>query len=1040
MLDNWDYSAWGKVTDHDSLESFLKVESLQDGVHRIPMANGEPLELYVADFESLQHGDKRAPVFFSGALSSREGTSGPYFSGRRMAQRLGTGFLAFSDPTLAEDPQIGLSWYTGVVGSEAQTIMASVCQHLQQIIQSDLIFVGGSGGGFASLVMAEAVPGSMALVWNPQTNLLNYVPTVVKEYLSVVDPTFDIEAANWYDKAENVLADASIRHELNSEPCRSSFFYLQNYNDWHVSKHLAPFLSNANLNHRGRGYYGNSMQGVLVGTFGEGHAVPSSELLDAALQHLLNSNSNAWSCFGELNENGLVDVSRLGELPVNESAYAASIIENATVSVTPGTESTVISCELPTIAAGPHAFQFSVWRGSERVTVSPLQYENQWSETLTDDWDRIHCSIFDGFGQRLGDAVLENGVQRSKSSKVLVYGSCVSRDVFEYPNAPQLQGYFARSSVASALEIQPHSKSNESLENNPSNFQRRMVEADLNKTLSSELRKGEFDYLLVDFIDERFNLSKDEWGNILTISPEFQRCKINVTDDEIIQSGSDEHLARFEEGWARLVSLVDPAKIVINKVVWSAQDDEGNPIGDATSTAYHNRTLQRLYDIVERLSPNVQWIEHPEADFVGKSKHKWGISPFHFVDSNYFTVIEHFNTGQTVPDAAAAVDAKYFVVVETNFCDFEKDPKVRQDYLERWLIAIQQLAKVRVPQNVTLKHLLYISTDKQSERAQVSSLISSFPIDLQNRFMIVDYSHPVEGYPESHGSTHIDIIKNPNKHAPRRDRLFGSVLPYLHWEQYDRLIRIAIDDDDWWMPWQVEEIIRISEAAFESESIVAVGLTQALVAYMADHKVTHAEMNRVLTGNKFFLASSEKASELAVLSPWGLPEVFTENWGENYARQGVVMKCTGDHHAGWVYGRWGKNLTVADKSKYNTEVFGEMVFENQIDLLQRLPDCVRADSLSTIPDLSLQPRELEVYGKRDGKRIWIDSNLKDMNVPRDFVRVFIRDENRNDEIFDFHDDGPWIVESNMENVVIMLYIYKDRKATHGAFTRQRFLK
>jgi len=157
------------------------------------------------------------------------------------------------------------------------------------------------------------------------------------------------------------------------------------------------------------------------------------------------------------------------------------------------------------------------------------------------------------------------------------------------------------------------------------------------------------------------------------------------------------------------------------------------------------------------------------------------------------------------------------------FCDFESDTEVLSDYMNRWIHALSQLAKVEVPPEAELRHLLYLSADKSDVRNKLDDFLSALSDEIRWRFVVVEYVHPAEGYPDLAGSTHPDFIKNPNKHAPRREGLFQKALEQVGEVSSERIIRIALDDDDWWMPWQVTDIVRFAEQAYEPGKVVAVG-------------------------------------------------------------------------------------------------------------------------------------------------------------------------------------------------------------------------
>ena len=79
---------------------------------------------------------------------------------------------------------------------------------------------------------------------------------------------------------------------------------------------------------------------------------------------------------------------------------------------------------------------------------------------------------------------------------MVIFGSCVSRDAFEYDDSHEFRivEYFARSSIGSAFAHNGPGQIN--LESLRSQFQRRVVEFDLLKTFPQFLVDADFDILV----------------------------------------------------------------------------------------------------------------------------------------------------------------------------------------------------------------------------------------------------------------------------------------------------------------------------------------------------------------------------------------------------------------------------------------------------------------------------------------------------------------------------------------------------------------
>lgn len=107
-------------------------------------------------------------------------------------------------------------------------------------------------------------------------------------------------------------------------------------------------------------------------------------------------------------------------------------------------------------------------------------------------------------------------------NSVLIYGSCVSRDIFNFEEASavKITDYYARSSIAS-LARAPY-ENDIALGRITSEFRRRMVARDFSNDFLTETEKiSAADCILLDLIDERFDLVALTTGEIVTHSAEL---------------------------------------------------------------------------------------------------------------------------------------------------------------------------------------------------------------------------------------------------------------------------------------------------------------------------------------------------------------------------------------------------------------------------------------------------------------------------------------------------------------------------------------
>src|SRR5215475_13520812 len=89
--------------------------------------------------------------------------------------------------------------------------------------------------------------------------------------------------------------------------------------------------------------------------------------------------------------------------------------------------------------------------------------------------------------------------------RVAILGSCITRDAFSFFPSPSFEvvAYQARSSFISM--VSPRITLDHSKVRAPTPFEKNCIVADFEKT-SLDIIKCDFDYIIMDFVDERFDL------------------------------------------------------------------------------------------------------------------------------------------------------------------------------------------------------------------------------------------------------------------------------------------------------------------------------------------------------------------------------------------------------------------------------------------------------------------------------------------------------------------------------------------------------
>lgn len=287
-----DYTRWrGLAGTWGSIDAFVSAETHAPGAHLIEDDEG-PLDVYVIGDPLHSTNQPGLPVFFSGAITNREASPGPYFSGLTIAREVGVSALAVADRTITQHRDLALAWYEGCADDRTGPQLARFLSEVQRASGKRLVLTGGSGGGFAALQMERRLTGiSTAFCWNPQTDLLNYIERTTRRYLSSCHPAVVLpegDLAEAHDDLRSALAGLGVATDCWTPglPISQSVLYLQNAGDWHVASHAMPFVSGAGLKRTDSATFAREGVVMMLGNWGEGHSIPPREVLEEAVRTL----------------------------------------------------------------------------------------------------------------------------------------------------------------------------------------------------------------------------------------------------------------------------------------------------------------------------------------------------------------------------------------------------------------------------------------------------------------------------------------------------------------------------------------------------------------------------------------------------------------------------------------------------------------------------------------------------------------------------------------------------------------------------------
>lgn len=173
---------------------------------------------------------------------------------------------------------------------------------------------------------------------------------------------------------------------------------------------------------------------------------------------------------------------------------------------------------------------------------------------------------------------------------------------------------------------------------------------DLEKRMGKILASTSRDIILLDFLDERFNLASLEDNSIITITNEFRRANIDESNFDVIKSKSERHYDLWKTGLDAFASLVDQKQVFINKVYWATGSDDDSQFNEKYISE-NNQFLDNLYNYATK-NYDFNVIDYDKNIFICDASHKWGKSPFHYTHLYYdeaMTAINAIAKDRSIP-------------------------------------------------------------------------------------------------------------------------------------------------------------------------------------------------------------------------------------------------------------------------------------------------------------------------------------------------------------------------------------------------------
>lgn len=226
----------------------------------------------------------------------------------------------------------------------------------------------------------------------------------------------------------------------------------------------------------------------------------------------------------------------------------------------------------------------------------------------------------------------------------------MTRDLFEdLALRPSLARYASRSSLISAVaEPVPIDPERVRLD---SAFQRRCVLEDFDKRFLTGLETDRLDWLVVDLIDERFDVLRTA-SSYVTCSSAYQGAGLEQQDNlERVRRLTGEAAALLDDAAARFAARVTavlaPERVIVHRARWLTRFRDGDAVHDFAAdrvdfAEHHNAALDHAYDALERhLGGRSPVISIDDGRYVADARHRWALEPYHYEAAYNVAALAH---------------------------------------------------------------------------------------------------------------------------------------------------------------------------------------------------------------------------------------------------------------------------------------------------------------------------------------------------------------------------------------------------------------
>ena len=235
--------------------------------------------------------------------------------------------------------------------------------------------------------------------------------------------------------------------------------------------------------------------------------------------------------------------------------------------------------------------------------------------------------------------------------KVNIFGSCYSRELFNYTKKYDIRCYVLQQSLFTLFSKPLKISQEEAKSVDGTNFMNRMMYYEFNKLGLKEILNNESDYLIIDFADCRYDIYEfdNPKGIKIIYTHDARKTFDNIKDNpkykniekhyvNVTEEFSDEDIKKLLTQFIReILNKYKPEDIILNRIQMNDKYYENNEIKKLENNFHLSREnfIAKIEEKFIELLPNCKILKTKELPILNINHRFGGPHPLHFEDIYY---------------------------------------------------------------------------------------------------------------------------------------------------------------------------------------------------------------------------------------------------------------------------------------------------------------------------------------------------------------------------------------------------------------------